>query len=91
MIGAGIGVTPFISILKDIKYKWDRKAFGFDVKRAYFFWMVNDQESFSWFSDLLTGTTTHTAHTTHRTHAHAHIDECSSSLLWWWWWCNHQN
>jgi hypothetical protein len=56
MIGAGIGVTPFISILKDIKYKWDRKAFGFDVKRAYFFWMVNDQESFSWFSDLLTGT-----------------------------------
>lgn len=54
MIGAGIGVTPFISILKDIKYKWDRKAFGFDVKRAYFFWMVNDQESFSWFSDLLT-------------------------------------
>jgi predicted ferric reductase len=68
MIGAGIGVTPFISILKDIKYKWDRKAFGFDVKRAYFFWMVNDQESFSWFSDLLTGTTTHTARTHARTH-----------------------
>lgn len=56
MIGAGIGVTPFVSILKDIKYKWARKAFAFDVKRAYFFWMVNDQESFSWFSDLLKGT-----------------------------------
>lgn len=53
LIGAGIGVTPFISIMKDIKMKWDRKASNFRVGRAYFFWVNGDQDNLLWFSDVL--------------------------------------
>ncbi|KAI3959485.1 hypothetical protein MKW98_019075, partial [Papaver atlanticum] len=41
LVGLGIGATPMISIIKDI------------TKRAYFYWVTNDQGSFEWFKDVM--------------------------------------
>lgn len=47
-------MTPFVSILKDIKMKKDFNK-SFKVKRAYFFWINNDAENMLWFSGLING------------------------------------
>jgi predicted ferric reductase/Ca2+-binding EF-hand superfamily protein len=54
LIGAGIGVTPFASVLESIV----RRANGATgrpskIERVYFFWLNRDQYSFEWFRDLL--------------------------------------
>ena len=54
LIGAGIGVTPFASILKEI---WNRRKNG-DLnipKKIYFFWIAKDTQCFEWFQSLLMG------------------------------------
>ncbi|HUX22860.1 MAG TPA: ferric reductase-like transmembrane domain-containing protein, partial [Spirochaetia bacterium] len=53
LVGAGIGVTPFASILKSILYQHEH---GGDIKleKVYFFWLSRGQKSFDWFSELLT-------------------------------------
>jgi len=52
LCGAGIGVTPFASILKSIRYKIE--ATGQTViQKVYFYWISRDKNSFEWFSDLL--------------------------------------
>lgn len=56
LIGAGIGITPFASILRDIikrRKKGHKEALKF--KKVYLFWLNRDQFSFEWFAELLKG------------------------------------
>ena len=55
LIGGGIGVTPFASILKSIRYKLEQTG-QTTIENAYFYWICRDKNSFEWFSDLLAGT-----------------------------------
>ncbi len=51
-IGAGIGVTPFASVLASFVYR----ANGENpprLSKAHFFWLNKDQYSFEWFAELL--------------------------------------
>ncbi|KZT72806.1 hypothetical protein DAEQUDRAFT_722426 [Daedalea quercina L-15889] len=52
LIGAGIGVTPFASILKHIWYR-QKKGTLMSLKRVEFFWVCRDAPSFGWFQTLL--------------------------------------
>ncbi len=51
LIGAGIGVTPFASVLESIVSREDGS--GPNLDKAHFFWLNRDQRSFEWFRDLL--------------------------------------
>jgi len=52
LVGGGIGVTPFASILKDIWYRHQRKE-KMKLQRVEFFWICRDTEAFEWFQSLL--------------------------------------
>uniref|UniRef100_A0A4W3H9E0 NADPH oxidase 3 n=1 Tax=Callorhinchus milii TaxID=7868 RepID=A0A4W3H9E0_CALMI len=52
-IAAGIGVTPFASVLKSIWYKYNDLKMTMKVKRVYFYWICRDTNAFEWFVDLL--------------------------------------
>ena len=52
LIGAGIGVTPFASILKHIWYRQKKGKLG-SLRRVEFFWVCRDAPSFGWFQSLL--------------------------------------
>jgi len=52
LVGAGIGVTPFASILKHIWYRQKKGDLG-ALKRVEFFWVCRDAPSFGWFQTLL--------------------------------------
>ncbi|KAF9535390.1 NADPH oxidase isoform 1 [Crepidotus variabilis] len=52
LIGAGIGVTPFASILKHIWFMQKRGKLG-SLRRVEFFWICRDAPSFGWFQSLL--------------------------------------
>lgn len=51
-IGAGIGVTPFASILESLVIH-ERSREKSALEKGYFFWLNGDQVSFEWFSELL--------------------------------------
>ena len=54
LIGAGIGVTPFASVLDSIVRRSNgQSARPTALTRAYFFWLNRDQYSFEWFATLL--------------------------------------
>ncbi|KAG5209709.1 Superoxide-generating NADPH oxidase heavy chain subunit A [Trichophyton interdigitale] len=53
LVGAGIGVTPFASILKSIWYRMSQRQNKTRLKKVYFFWVCRDFGSFEWFSSLL--------------------------------------
>ncbi|KAF2077058.1 hypothetical protein CYY_001625 [Polysphondylium violaceum] len=54
LIGAGIGVTPFASILKHIKYQLSRTyATTPLIDKVHFFWICRDRSSFEWFSGII--------------------------------------
>ncbi len=57
LVGGGIGVTPFASILRSMRYRMEReKATGIatiPIKKAYFYWLQRDAVAFEWFSELL--------------------------------------
>merc|ERR1712045_595850 len=68
LIGTGIGVTPFASILQSImhrywqvkrqcpqcQFQWsDEISSIFNLKKVDFFWINRDQKSFEWFVKLL--------------------------------------
>lgn len=69
LIGTGIGVTPFASILQSIMlrywqvkrncpkcdYSWsdDIAPSMFNLKKVDFYWINRDQKSFEWFVKLL--------------------------------------
>ncbi|KAJ0410765.1 hypothetical protein ATCC90586_001394 [Pythium insidiosum] len=62
-IGAGIGVTPFASILRSIVHQWE--AFRcpcchavtipktFRLQKIYFYWITREQEALTWFSETM--------------------------------------
>ena len=52
LVGAGIGVTPFASILKHIWYR-QRAGTLNALRRVEFFWVCRDAASFGWFQSLL--------------------------------------
>ncbi|XP_043193390.1 NADPH oxidase 5-like isoform X4 [Amphibalanus amphitrite] len=69
LIGTGIGVTPFASILQSIMYRYwknchrcprcqhewtaELPASVMNLKKVDFFWINRDQRSFEWFVNLL--------------------------------------
>ncbi|XP_027538852.1 NADPH oxidase 3 [Neopelma chrysocephalum] len=52
-IAAGIGVTPFASILKSIWYKCCNPNAVLALQKVYFYWICRDPSAFEWFADLL--------------------------------------
>lgn len=53
LVGAGIGVTPFASILKSIWYRMNYPHQQTRLRKVYFFWVCRDYGSFEWFRSLL--------------------------------------
>ncbi|GAA6056169.1 hypothetical protein JCM3770_004241 [Rhodotorula araucariae] len=54
LVGAGIGVTPFASILKHIWYCFHAPdGCAMQLRKVYFFWICRDYFSFEWFQSLL--------------------------------------
>lgn len=53
LVGAGIGVTPFASILKSIWYRVNYPKKSTKLRKVYFFWICRDCASFEWFQSLL--------------------------------------
>ncbi|MGH7441000.1 MAG: EF-hand domain-containing protein [Polyangiaceae bacterium] len=57
LVGAGIGVTPFASILESVVLRANRtgeRPAALDrLERAHFFWLNRDGYSFEWFAALL--------------------------------------
>jgi predicted ferric reductase len=52
LIGAGIGVTPFASVLETMVLRqWTEPRPR--LEKGYFFWLNRDQYSFEWFTELL--------------------------------------
>ncbi|XP_058880726.1 NADPH oxidase 3-like [Acipenser ruthenus] len=52
-IAAGIGVTPFASVLKSIWYQFNDDRLQTKLQKVYFFWICRDTSAFEWFADLL--------------------------------------
>ena len=55
LVGAGIGVTPFASVLKSIWYRmnYPNPKHRTRLRKVYFFWVIRDFDSFEWFRSLL--------------------------------------
>jgi len=53
LVGAGIGVTPFASILKSIWYRVNYPTKSTKLRKVYFFWVCRDYDAFEWFQSLL--------------------------------------
>ena len=51
-VGAGIGVTPFASLLRSIFYK-KRLNLKILLKKVHFIWICPEMKAFEWFTDLL--------------------------------------
>jgi NADPH oxidase 5 len=51
LIGAGIGVTPFASILESIVLRAEKGSPG--PEKVHFYWLNRDAYSFEWFAELL--------------------------------------
>ncbi|KAF9897695.1 hypothetical protein BX616_005137 [Lobosporangium transversale] len=52
LVGSGIGVTPFASILRDIWYRANNNM-PLKTRRVEFYWVSRDLASFKWFQSLL--------------------------------------
>ena len=52
LIGAGIGATPFASILRTIQLKHQKRE-PMKLKRVHFIWLNRGQYSFEWFLEIL--------------------------------------
>eukprot|EP00434_Breviolum_minutum_P016471 symbB.v1.2.014519.t1/scaffold1064.1/size140376/5 len=66
VVGAGIGVTPFASILRSVQLRSKQRETIMSTatrpgnedlvvvpKKIYFYWICRGQEEFDWFCDLL--------------------------------------
>lgn len=55
LVGAGIGVTPFASILKSIWYRMSNPSAASPsrLRKVYFFWVCRDFGTLEWFKSLL--------------------------------------
>nr|KAJ3405144.1 hypothetical protein HK105_003795 [Polyrhizophydium stewartii] len=53
LVGGGIGVTPFASIIKTIWYRINNPTRPVPLRKVYFYWVSRDVDAFEWFQDLL--------------------------------------
>lgn len=54
MVGGGIGVTPYASILNDLVFGTSTNRYsGVACKKVYFLWICPSHRSFEWFIDVL--------------------------------------
>jgi predicted ferric reductase len=53
LVGAGIGITPFVSILKSIWYARRAPSHPLKLQRVYLIWIARDATTFEWFQDVL--------------------------------------
>ncbi|XP_047341180.1 respiratory burst oxidase homolog protein C-like [Impatiens glandulifera] len=62
LVGLGIGATPMISILKDImnnikaireEDKSLENSDQFKTRKAYFYWLTREENSFNWFNEVM--------------------------------------
>ncbi|MCJ1308705.1 hypothetical protein MMC25_002359 [Agyrium rufum] len=53
LVGGGIGVTPFASILKSVWYRLNYPQQKTRLRKVYFFWVCRDISMFEWFRSLL--------------------------------------
>eukprot|EP01064_Diplonema_japonicum_P029212 TRINITY_DN4659_c2_g1_i1.p1 TRINITY_DN4659_c2_g1~~TRINITY_DN4659_c2_g1_i1.p1 ORF type:complete len:1265 (+),score=316.66 TRINITY_DN4659_c2_g1_i1:31-3825(+) len=65
LVGAGIGVTPFASILKSVLEGEGR----LQPAKTYFYWLVGEEEQFSWFADIMNDVKT----TSDKVEIHTHL------------------
>lgn len=52
LVGAGIGVTPFASILKDLRHKIEAGQQP-NLLKVFFFWVSRDKNAFEWFGEII--------------------------------------
>ncbi|XP_009074436.1 PREDICTED: dual oxidase 2-like [Acanthisitta chloris] len=52
LVGGGIGVTPFASILKDLVFKSSINS-KLLCKKVYFIWVTRTQRQFEWLTDII--------------------------------------
>lgn len=52
LVGGGIGVTPFASILKDIVHK-SKYNMRCTCQKVYFLWITRTQKQFEWLTDII--------------------------------------
>ncbi|XP_039744178.1 dual oxidase 1 isoform X2 [Pteropus medius] len=52
LVGGGIGVTPFASILKDLVFK-SSVSHQVYCKKIYFIWVTRTQRQFEWLADII--------------------------------------
>uniref|UniRef100_A0A8C3VKA7 NAD(P)H oxidase (H2O2-forming) n=1 Tax=Catharus ustulatus TaxID=91951 RepID=A0A8C3VKA7_CATUS len=52
LVGGGIGVTPFASILKDLVFKSSINS-KMVCKKIYFIWVTRTQRQFEWLTDII--------------------------------------
>ncbi|KAM4608065.1 dual oxidase 2-like, partial [Discoglossus pictus] len=52
LVGGGIGVTPFASILKDLVFKSSANL-RIHCKKVYFIWVTRTQRQFEWLTDII--------------------------------------
>ncbi|NXS61506.1 DUOX2 oxidase, partial [Brachypteracias leptosomus] len=52
LVGGGIGVTPFASILKDLVFKSSINS-KLLCKKVYFIWVTRTQRQFEWLADII--------------------------------------
>jgi len=55
LVGAGIGVTPFASILKTLAIQAKQDRLETPLKKVAFYWVCRDDREFETFRDLLVG------------------------------------
>ena len=53
LIGAGIGCTPYSSVLKHISYMLRFKKTLTELNKVYFFWICPSIDTFEWFGEML--------------------------------------
>lgn len=54
MVGGGIGVTPYASILNDLVFGTSTNRYsGVACRKVYFVWVTPSHKSFEWFVDVL--------------------------------------
>ncbi|KAI8789215.1 G-protein coupled receptor 126, partial [Biomphalaria glabrata] len=52
LVGGGIGITPFASILKDIAHR-SREVSQIPCQKVYFIWVTRTQQSFEWMTEII--------------------------------------
>ena len=52
LVGGGIGVTPFASILKELVHRFNINA-RVQCKKVYFIWVTRTQKQFEWMADII--------------------------------------